>query len=142
MKKFKAFLFVSAASLLLASCGPTSSPPGGGAALGPNQTAATIPSSIAATYNLTYLEITAGSGITDGTTTTFVVSTSGTLTIGSTVLSNPFLYRGNAQEAIWLDTANGLTYSLSSLTTGFNEINVSNDKMYDETGFQFYGQYR
>ncbi len=129
----------------LTSCGGSTSSSGSATThtLGANETAATIPASIAATYNLTFTENTAGSGIANGTTTSFIVGTDGTLSIdGSLVLGDPYLYRGNAQEAIWIDDANGLAYSLSSLTLGFNEINVSINKNYDETGFIFYGQYR
>jgi hypothetical protein len=115
----------------------------GGGTLGENETAATIPASIAGTYNLTFNENTIGSGIADGVMTEFVVGTDGTLTIdGNVVLSNPVLYRGNAQEAIWFDATNGVGYALSSLTAGFNEINVSNSKHFDQAGFTFYGQYR
>jgi len=111
--------------------------------LGANETSATIPASIAVTYNLTFTESTAGSGIANGTTTAFVVGTDGTLSIdGSLTLGDPYLYRGNTQEAIWIDDANNLAYSLSSLTAGFNEINVSINKNFDEAGFIFYGQYR
>lgn len=133
-------------SFLMVACGgasSTSTNAGGARTLGPNEEAATIPASIATTYNLTYNETNAGAGITNGSTATFVVGTDGSLTInGTTTLTDPYLYRGNTQEAIWLDNTNNLAYSLSSLTLGFNEINVSNNLNYDDTGFQFYGQYR
>jgi len=132
------------------SCGGTSTTGGGSTSTSANSclndsnaTAATIPASIATTYNLTYNETNTGGPITAGTATTFVVGTDGSLTIdGSTTLTDPCLYRGNAQEAIWFDDTNNLAYSLSSLTLGFNEINVSNNIYYDLTGFAFYGQYR
>lgn len=113
-----------------------------GGTLAANETLATIPASIATTYNLTYYESTPGSGIVDGSVATFVVATNGTLTIGgSLVLDTPVLRNGNAHEAIWKDTTNDLEYALSSLVNGFNEINVSNNIPYTDPGFIFYGQY-
>ncbi len=114
----------------------------GGGALAENEEAATIPASIAGTYNYTFNEISSGSGIADGTTTEFVVGTDGTLTIdGSTVLSGPVLYLGNEHEAIWFDDANDLGYALSSLVDGAREINVSSGVHFNQSGFTFYGQY-
>lgn len=139
--------FWNAAFLLTAimtGCGGSSG--GGGtssSSLGANETAASIPATIAGTYTLTFTESTAGSGIPDGTVTVFEIKTDGSMTIDSSkVLTGPVLYRGNPQEAIWFDHANNLSYALSSLTTGFNEINVAKDVYYDETGFVFYGQYK
>ena len=139
--------FWSAAFLLTAmmtGCGGSSG--GGGtssSSLGANETAASIPATIAGTYTLTFTESTAGSGIPDGTVTVFEIKTDGSMMIDSSkVLTGPVLYRGNPQEAIWFDHANNLSYALSSLTTGFNEINVAKDVYYDETGFVFYGQYK
>ncbi|EDY87743.1 hypothetical protein GP5015_1232 [gamma proteobacterium HTCC5015] len=115
--------------------------------LGANETAATIPASIATTYQLTYSESAAGSGIADGKTTEFIVSTDGSLTVDAgtedcVTLVDPVLYLGNTHEAIWFDSDAGVQYALSSLETGFNEINVGTDTHYDQTGFTFYGQYR
>jgi len=113
--------------------------------LGANETPATIPEALAQQYNLTYFESTAGSGIADGTQRTFALGADGTLVIdGITTLTNPVLYRANPYEAIWTDTANNLKYAFSSIVPGdsFNEINVSNNIHYDQTGFTFYGQFK
>jgi len=147
MYHFVMALFIAGA---FTSCGGTTTGSGSNSASGTNSclndanaTAATIPASIATTYNLTYNAINPGSSITTGTATTFVVGTDGSLTIdGATTLSGPCFYRGNAQEAIWFDDANSLAYALSSLTLGFNEINIANNVYFDQTGFAFYGQYR
>ena len=140
MGKIITILSITTLSLgLLVSCGGSST----STTLGTDETAATITATMGGTYNLVYNEINTGSGIANGTTTTFVVATDGTLTLGSTVLSGPYNYKGNTAEIIWRDPANSLNYALSFLVSGaFNEINVANNKNFDETGFQFYGQYR
>lgn len=103
---------------------------------------ATIPASIAGTYTLTYGENATGSGIADGAEVEFEVKEDGSLIIdGTTALCNPILYKANAHEAIWKDEENDLAYALSSLTLGFNEINVSNNVHYDQGGFVYYGQF-
>lgn len=116
---------------------------GGGTGGGNDETTATIPASIAGTYDLKYSETKTGSGIAADTSTTFIVGADGTLTIDAgIVLTDPVVYKGNLHEAIWFDNANNLSYALSSLVTGFNEINVGTNVFYDQAGYMFYGQYR
>lgn len=110
--------------------------------LGPNEEAATIPASIAGSYTLTFSESASGSGFGDGDEVTFDVGTDGTISVaGCPVAENPVLYRGNTAEAIWFDDNNGISFQLSNLDTGFNEINIGNDVFYDEAGYMFLGQF-
>jgi hypothetical protein len=102
-------------------------------------TAATIPSSIAGVYHLNYSQANSGGPYSDGELVHFTVGEDGTLDINrQTVLTTPVLCGGNEQEATWKDLDTGLIYSLSSLTNGFNEINLG-----DASGssIQFLGQF-
>ncbi len=102
-------------------------------------TAATIPSSLAAVYHLTYAQSSQGGPYADGELVHFTVSEDGTLDInGQVVLTTPVLCGGNEQEATWKDLDTGLIYSISSLVNGFNEINLG-----DASGssIQFLGQF-
>ena len=114
--------------------------------LGENEEAATIPDSIATTYQVTFSESTPGSGIEDGTTSEFLVGTDGTLTVNAgsedcVTLVDPVLYSGNPYEAIWFDDTDELQYALSDVEGNFNEINVGSNVHYDQQGFVFYGQF-
>lgn len=102
-------------------------------------TEATIPSSIAGVYHLNYSQANSGGPYTDGELVHFTVGEDGTLDINmQTVLTTPVLCGGNEQEATWKDLETGLIYSISSLTNGFNEINLG-----DASGssIQFLGQF-
>jgi len=146
MKRLALFSAAAVIAAIISGCGGSSGGSSGGASsssLGANETAAAIPVTIAGTYTLTFTESNAGSGIADGTVTVFEIKSDGSMTIDNgRVLTSPVNYRGNPQEAIWFDYAANLSYALSSLTTGFNEINVGTDVHYDEASFVFYGQYR
>ena len=117
----------------------------GDATIEANEELATIPVDIAGTYNLTFTELASGSGIADGTVTTFIVGTDGILKIGTDiVLGTPVFRNGFKTEAIWKDTVNGIEYALSALqappalpASVFNEINVGGIN-----GGTFYGQYK
>jgi len=91
-------------------------------------TAATVPGFLSAEVrNLTYNEIAAGGPYSNGDTAEFVFSSSGLLFIDNVeVASGPVLCNGNEREAIWLDTNNGVIYSVSDLTSSFNEVNINN----------------
>lgn len=91
-------------------------------------TAMTIPGFLSAEVrNLTYNEIAAGGPYSNGDTVEFVFSSSGLLFIDNLeVASGPVLCNGNEREAIWLDTNNGVIYSVSDLTSAFNEVNINN----------------
>ena len=85
---------------------------------------ATIPSSLAGTYDLTYSEIVTGGPFSNGESVTVVVNSDGTLCVNELTLTNPVLFNGNPAEAIWKDSAGGFNYSLSDLQSTFNEVNV------------------
>lgn len=85
---------------------------------------ATIPTSFLGTYNLTYAYAQTGSPITNGTAVTVVIAANNTMCIGGYTLTNPVTRNGNGHEAIWSESTTGTEIALSSLLTGFNEINV------------------
>lgn len=87
-------------------------------------TPATIPTSFLGTYNLTYENAQAGSPVTNGTAVTVVIAANNTVCLGGYTLTNPVLRNGNGHEAIWTESTGGVEIALSSLLTGFNEINV------------------
>ncbi len=98
------------------------------------ETPATVPTSFLGTYNLTYANAQTGSPITNGTPVTVVIAAGNTVCLGGYTLSNPVLRNGNAHEAIWTESSLGIEIALSSLVTGFNEINLG------KVGGGFYGQ--
>ena len=95
---------------------------------------ATIPSSLAGTYELSYSQINGGGPFVDGTNVTLVINSNGTLCVNDLQLTGPVLLNGNPAEAIWKDTASGINYAVSNLTSGFNEVNVA------ANGGTFFGQ--
>lgn len=88
------------------------------------ETPATVPSSFEGTYELTYDYAQAGSPITNGTAVTVVIAPGNTLCVGGYTLTNPVLRNGNQHEAIWKESTVGIELALSSLVSGYNEINV------------------
>ena len=92
---------------------------------GGEATPTTIPASIAGLWNVRYFESQPGAPYASNELAHFTVGTDGTLNINNQiVLSTPVLCNGNEHEAIWKDSTNNLLYALSSLVSGFNEINV------------------
>ena len=87
-------------------------------------TPATVPTSFIGTYNLTYANAQTGSPLTNGTAVTVVIAANNTVCLGGYTLTNPVLRAGNQQEAIWTESSVGIEIALSSLTNGFNEINI------------------
>lgn len=106
----------------------------GQTAFAQTETPATIPGSLAGTYQLSYSQINGGGPFVDGTSVTLVINTNGTLCVNDLVLTGPVLINGNPAEAIWKDSASGINYAVSNLTSGFNEVNVG------ANGGTFYGQ--
>lgn len=88
------------------------------------ETPATVPSSFEGTYELTYAFAQAGSPISNGTAVTLVIAPGNTLCVAGYTLTNPVLRNGNQHEAIWKETTAGVELALSSLVSGYNEINV------------------
>lgn len=103
--------------------------------LAQSESAATVPASFAGTYNLTYSMSAAGGPFTNAQAVTLVVGTDNSLCVEGKTLTSPVLRNGNQHEAIWKDTAASVEYALSSLVTGFNEVNVGG-----LGGSPFYGQ--
>lgn len=103
------------------------------------ETPATIPANLVGTYEATYSHFgpATGSPFSNGDTANFVVGADNTLCINNLTLSNPVLRNGNGHEAIWKDEAAGVEYALSSLITGFNEVNIAGNN-----ATPFYGQVR
>ena len=87
-------------------------------------TAATIPASFHGTWTLSYFKSSSTSAIENAAEKTFVFTANNELCFDDTVLAIPVLLNGNPQEATWTDNSTGYVYSLSSLTSGFNEVNV------------------
>lgn len=106
-------------------------------ALAQTETPATIPASIAGTYSLTYSQNGAGGPFSNGQAVTVVVKTDNSLCINGTTYTNPVLRNSNAHEAIWKATSINTEFALSSLVTGFNELNLGG-----LGGSPFYGQLR
>lgn len=88
-------------------------------------TPATIPSSFLGTYNLIYANAQPDSPLTNGTAVQVIVGAGGTLCVAGYTLSNPVITNGNAHEATWTENTVGIKLSLSSLISGFNEINLA-----------------
>ncbi len=103
-------------------------------AISQTESPATIPSSLEGTYDLTYDAINSGGPFSNGESVTLVINSNGTLCVNDLSLSSPVLFNGNPAEAIWSDSSTGIRYSVSNLTTGFNEVNVG------DTGGAFFGQ--
>lgn len=103
-------------------------------AVSQTESPATIPSSLEGTYELTYDAINSGGPFSGGETVTLVINSNGTLCVNDLSLSDPVLFNGNPAEAIWTDSSSGFRYSVSNLTSGFNEVNVNN------TSGTFFGQ--
>jgi len=104
-------------------------------ALAQAETPATVPASFAGTYNLTYSLSAAGGPFSNGQAVTLVVGTDSSLCVDGNSFSSPVLRNGNVHEAIWKDTSASVEYALSSLVSGFNEVNVGG-----LGGSPFYGQ--
>ena len=103
-------------------------------------TAATIPASFHGTWTLSYFKSSSTSAIENGAEKTFVFTANNELCFDDTVLAIPVLLNGNPQEATWTDSSTGYVYSLSSLTSGFNEVNVGEGTP-GASGFTFHGQF-
>ncbi len=90
-------------------------------------TPTTIPASFVGTvFSLTFTAGQPGSPFTDGDQRDFLVSSSGALFINDVaVAENPVLCGGNEREAVWKDSTQDLTYSLSDLSASFNEFNIA-----------------
>jgi hypothetical protein len=106
----------------------------GQVAFAQTESPATIPSSLAGTYQLSYSQVNGGGPFVDGTSVTLVINSNGTLCVNDLVLTGPVLINGNPAEATWKDTASGINYAVSNLTSGFNEVNVG------ANGGTFFGQ--
>lgn len=87
-------------------------------------TPATVPTSFLGTYNLTYANAQTGSPITNGTAVTVVIAAGNTMCLGGYTLTNPVIRNSNGHEAIWTESSLGIELALSSLISGFNEVNV------------------
>lgn len=85
---------------------------------------ATVPTSFLGTYNLTYENAQAGSPLTNGTAVQVIIAANNTICLGGYTLTNPVLRNGNGHEAIWTESTVGVDIALSSIISGFNEINV------------------
>ncbi len=96
--------------------------------------AVTVPTSFTGTYDLTYANAQTNSPLTNGTAVSVVIAPGGLLCIGGYTLTDPVTRNGNAHEAIWAESTIGIEIALSSLVTGFNEINVGS------TSGTWYGQ--
>lgn len=103
---------------------------------------ASVPAAFVGSHTFKYEEIVSGSGIADGTLSTFEIQAGNKLKLpNGTVLSNPVYLNGNKVEVIWLDAASGLAYALSNAQTAtLHELNISRG-MFGSPGYQFYGQY-
>lgn len=113
---------------------PSAPEPGGGPGTG-DQPATDIPAGIHGTYEMTFAESAAGSGITDGSSQSITIGAD-SLNLGGKVLSSPVFRGGNTAEWIFKDGT--VEYALSLSTgTQINEINVTG-----AAGTPFYGRYR
>ena len=134
MKTLKKISILFLSTLLWVSCTSNDNSPVGGTCdtectytIASGESAATVPSSLDGTYNLTYHSAQAGSPFTNGTTATFTVANNELtveingecLTIKNPVLrgTNNYLFKDNCDKNI--------TYNLSPNSNGsFNEINI------------------
>ncbi len=107
---------------------------GGGSGGSGEASAADLPESMRGTYELTYFEATAGSGIADDSTQTFIIGAR-SLAFGGKTLTDPVFLNGNTLE--WIFKDGNLWYAVSQNNLGgLNEINVGGPN-----GTPFYGQY-
>ncbi|MCB1693494.1 MAG: hypothetical protein KDI19_12075 [Pseudomonadales bacterium] len=106
--------------------------------VGGSASPATIPGSFTTSpYDLTFGSVQPNSPYAEGDMRSFSFAANGDLLIDNVVVaSDPVLCGGNGHEALWKDEASGLIYAMSSLLTGFNEVNVGAS---DGT---YYGQFR
>lgn len=104
-------------------------------AMAQTETPATVPSSLTGTYDLTFTMTSAGGPFSNGQSVTVVFGVDNTLCIEGKTLTSPVLRNGNPHEATWADSSANLEYSLSSLVSGFNEVNV-----FGPNSSPFYGQ--
>lgn len=94
-----------------------------------------IPTSLHGTYELTFAYEQNGSPIANGTVLEFVFAPGNYVCVAGAVVGDPVLRNGNAHEAIW--SVAGLEIALSSLVSGFNEVNIG-----ATGGSPFYGQFQ
>lgn len=94
----------------------------------------TVPTSFTGTYDLTYALAQTGSPLANGTAVSVVIAPGGAMCLGGYRLTNPVTRAGNVNEAIWKESSLGIEIAVSSLTSGFNEINVGS------TSGTWYGQ--
>jgi hypothetical protein len=85
----------------------------GQVAFAQTESLATIPSSLAGTYQLSYSQVNGGGPFVDGTSVTLVINSNGTLCVNDLVLTGPVLINGNPAEATWKDTASGINYAVN-----------------------------
>jgi hypothetical protein len=98
-----------------------------------------IPDALSGVWHVTYSESSAGAPYSDGELAHFTINDDGKGTMDinrQTILMTPVKCGSNEHEAIWKDSQNNVIYSLSSLVTGFNEINVNS-----ATDGSFLGQF-
>ncbi|MDX1491837.1 MAG: hypothetical protein R3332_11155 [Pseudohongiellaceae bacterium] len=98
---------------------------------------AEIPTSLQGTYELTFAYEQNGSPIANGTTLEFVFAPGNYVCVAGAVIGDPVLRNGNAHEATWTVEALDLEIALSSLVSGFNEVNIGGIG-----GSPFYGQFQ
>ena len=144
MKTIKKLSILFLSTLLWVSCSNNDSSNGGNCStecaytLTSGENAATVPSSLDGTYNLTYHSAQTGSPFTNGTMATFTVANN-ELTVeinGECItIKNPVL-RGTNNYLFKDECKDNITYNLSPNSNGsFNEINV------EPLGQGWYGQF-
>jgi hypothetical protein len=111
-------------------------------ALAQTKTPATIPTSFLGTYNVTYAFAQTGSPLANGATATIVIAPGGTLCVAGSTLTDPKLVNGNQHEAHWEIPSMDLTLALSSLVSGYNEINVYKTSTAGTGSVTWYGQFQ
>jgi hypothetical protein len=111
-------------------------------ALAQTKTPATIPSSILGTYNVTYAFAQTGSPLANGATATIVVGPGGTMCVAGSTLTNPVLVNGNQHEAHWEIPSMDVSLALSSLVSGYNEINVYKRSTIGTSSVTWLGQFQ
>lgn len=104
-------------------------------------TPATIPTALLGTYDLTYAAESSNGPFANGTKVAVVLMANNQLCVNGTVISSPVIRNNNAHEAIWIDAAGKFEYAVSSLVTGFNEVNISEGVLFTSS-FKFHGQLR
>jgi len=111
-------------------------------ALAQTKTPATVPTSFQGTYNLTYAFAQTGSPVTNGATATMIIGPGGTMCIAGNTLSNPVIVNGNQHEGHWEIPSVDLTLAVSSLVSGYNEINVYKTSTVGTNSVTWYGQFQ